>query len=287
MVISPEATFSNQLVNQVLSWLRSGGRLVIATDGGTGEELLSGLGVQLASIFPTTISMREPLLLAPPLASVSGSADAVAQEPPGGVTVASTSAGAAILRLPVGRGMVWILTAPTVFDNATIRQGDNRALLLNLAGRPPARIGFDEYQVPAGSGPSVPTDWLTQTTWGVAVLFAILLLVLYRWLAGWRLGPPIVPLSDRHRPLTEYVISVGGLLRRGKERRGVLHMYQETLERELRARFGPDYRDALNADIMDRVDRLLAVPEHLSEDELLRCAAEIVQCEDDLKRVRV
>jgi hypothetical protein len=148
-------------------------------------------------------------------------------------------------------------------------------------------VGFDEYRAPAGGSPSIPTDWLTQTPWGVAVIFTVVLLALYRWLSGWRLGPPLIPLSDRYRPLSEYVVSMGGLLQRGKERKGVLRMYQATLERELKNRLGPEYRIALDAGTRRRVDELLAVPEQLSEEELMRRAAEIVQCEDDLARVRL
>jgi hypothetical protein len=287
IIISPQATFSGSLRQRVLSWVRSGGRLVVATDGSTGESLLSAAGVLLSQTFPVTVGVHEPLLLSPPVATLSGMTDVVAQAPPEGVAVAPTSSGAELVRLPVGRGVVWVLTAPTLFDNAAIRQGDNRALLLNVTGRPPARVGFDEYAVPAGSAPSVPTDWLTQSTWGVAVLFTVLLLALYRWLSGWRLGPPVIPLSERHRPLAEYVVSMGGLLQRGKERKGVLRMYQDTLGRELRTRFGPDYQDVLDAETQDRVERLLAVPDQLAEEELMRRAAEIVQCEDDLRKVRV
>jgi hypothetical protein len=110
--------------------------------------------------------------------------------------------------------------------------------------------------------------------------------VLYRWLAGWRLGPPVVPLHERHRPLTEYVESLGGLLRRAHKRTEIIQIYQRGLRRALTERFGDAAPAELPAGLHADVEELLAPPTSLSEDQLLHRASQIIEAEDELRKLR-
>jgi hypothetical protein len=181
---------------------------------------------------------------------------------------------------------VWLLTAPELLANQRIAHAENRRLLLNLVGPAGVTVRFDEAQPPPAAPAS--TDWLTQTAWGIAFLFALAILVLYRGLSGVRLGPPVAPLLSSTRPATEYVVSMAGLLRRAHRRADVLRRYQQALRRTIAERTGSsDNLSALDDDTQTGVKRLLATPSELTEDELLRRAADIVQCEEELRRTRV
>jgi hypothetical protein len=174
-------------------------------------------------------------------------------------------------------------------NNGNIALAENRRLALNMVGRVGTTIGFAEYS--GSSASPAPTssgsDWLTSTVWGVALLFCLGVLVLFRWLGGWRLGPAIVPLHERHRPLTEYVESLGGLFRRAHKRTEILRTYQRGLQRTINERFGATALGELPLELRAEVKRLLAASVQLSEEELLRRAGQIIDCEEQLRRTRV
>jgi hypothetical protein len=81
---------------------------------------------------------------------------------------------------------------------------------------------------------------------------------------------------------------MAGLLRRAHRRGDVLRRYQQGLRRTIAEHTGSsDNLSALDDDTQTGVNGLLATPSELTEDELLRRAADIVQCEEELRRTRV
>ena len=233
--------------------------------------------------FPQDIRVVQPLLQAPPVLSLDGGATAYAS-----VSRASIAArvgdSPALSHLRVGAGDVWLLTAPYLLDNESLNHADNWKLLLNLVGLPGRTVIFDEYAGAASAGGGAAADWFGGSSWGAMALVLVVILVLYRWMSGIRLGPAVVPLADNHRPLTEYVVSLGGLLRRGRKRKDVLETYQRQLSRELVDRFGVESPDALPRDVRDPVEPLLQTPQRLDDAELVRRAEEIVKIQQDLRR---
>jgi hypothetical protein len=183
-----------------------------------------------------------------------------------------------VSREPWGSGELWTLTAPTLLDNAHIAQAQNRRLALNLAGSPGPITVDQPGPVTAGGS----AYWLVGTAWGIAVLFGLGILMLFRWLGGWRLGPPVVPFSERRRPAVEYVLSLAVLLRRAHRRAEVLAIYQRELRDRLRRRFGTDAPEALPRDVAETIRPLLQSPADLSEEALIRHAEAIVRCEEAL-----
>lgn len=270
-----------------LRWVRAGGDLVLVTQGDTAPELLDALSLTVNGTLPGRVRVTQPLLLAPPVATLDGTASFTVADTPNAVVAAATDYGAVLLRLQEGSGTIWLLTAPDLLVNGEIARAENRRLLLNLVGRAGATVRFDEAAATtAPANPSQP-DWLTGTSWGVALLFALAVLLLYRGLSGIRLGPPVVPFAARHRPTTEYVISLAGLLRRAHKRAEILRRYQQSLRRIVVERLGGDDVSSLDPQQGARVERLLAPPAAMSEDDLLRRAADIVECEEELRRTRV
>ena len=281
-------------VSRALSWADSGGRLVVGTDGVTAPAILDELHVAVLPANLADIRVVQPLLLQPPVAALQGTAEVALGAL--GATSPVTSDGSPVLqRISRGRGEIWLLSAPLMLSNAAIAMKDNRRLLLNLVGAPGSTVAFDEYNggVAAtqtspsggggGGGPSSSGGWFTGTAWGAGLLFLAAVLILYRWLSGWRLGPAIIPLSDQHRPLTEYVTSVGGLLQRARKRDDVLRTYQVELQRLVTRRYGADERN-IDPDRRERLERLLQPFDHLTDEELIRRATGIAQFEEEWRK---
>ena len=283
MVITPVAGLSPADTEAVLRWVAGGGRVVLVTDGSLGADLLRRLDMTVVPAPPAAIQVMQPLLLAPPTARVDGTAAAVELASTSDTVIAATADGPVLSSRRWGRGEIWICTAPALLDNAHIGRTDNRRLALNLVGPAGSAVAFDEYQPSSSS--EAPSNWLFHTPWGIDILFAVTVLLLYRWLSGLRLGPPVVPLLAGQRPAAEYVVSMAGLLRRAHKRTEILHQYQRELRRILREHVAED--DDSGDRRRPQVERLLAPPGELSEKELLRRVDEIVECEEQLRRTRV
>jgi hypothetical protein len=246
-----------------------------------GGNVLDALGLDVYGLGGAApVRLLQPLLLSPPTARVSGDASAAVQGTDDDVQVAGVGSDSVLLLRRLGRGTIWALSDPALLDNAHIAAAGNRELALNLAGHRGSSILFDQFTPPAAA---VSTgNWLTSTAWGVALLFLIAVLVLYRWLAGWRLGPAVTPLRLQYRPAAEYVVSLAGLLRRGRSRAEVLGIYQESLRRLLRRRYGEIEGAPFGPTRLGELEALLRPGGSPSENELVRRAAAIVEVEEEV-----
>jgi hypothetical protein len=261
----------------LLRWVRGGGRLVVATS--LEPSLLAPFGFNDVFALTARVRVTEPLLLRPPASRLSGTTSLVGRRVSAPGVIAATEYGAVLRHSRMGRGEIWAFTAPALLDNAHLGLAQNRRLAINLLG-PPGAIAVDQPG-PAANGAS--TDWLTGSAWGIAILFGLAVLVLYRWLGGWRLGPPVVPFAQGRRPAVEYVLSLASLLRRARQREAVLTIYQRELRAKLRRRFGTDGPEALPPAIAEEIRDLLQQPPQLSEEDLVRRAEAIVRFEEELK----
>jgi hypothetical protein len=120
----------------------------------------------------------------------------------------------------------------------------------------------------------------------VALLFLIAVLVLYRWLAGRRLGPAVTPLRLQYRPAAEYVVSLAGLLRRGRRREDALAIYQGSLQRLVRRRYGSLETANIDRNTGIDIETLLIPAARLSDAGLVTRAAAIVAEEEKLEQER-
>jgi Domain of unknown function (DUF4350) len=311
IVMSANATLSTAQTEGIAGWVTQGGRLVVATEGRVGADLLGRLGLSVVPSVGSDVRVAQPVLLAPPVRVVSGTAAAVTNDQPAESTALAAFDGSVLTGTDVGRGHVWLLTEPHLLDNEHLALADNRRVGLNLVGPPGTTVVFDEASASNAAAPAsgASTDWLTTTVWGVFLLFGFGVLATYRWLSGWRLGPAVVPILDLHRPQTEYVESLGRLLRRARKRSEILQTYQRSLQRTVNERFGKDGLDELgrggpplgttpyraapyraspylgdSAGLTEKIQELLSTPTSLSEEDLLRLAIRSVECEDDLKQ---
>lgn len=277
LVLEPGRQPSRQEAAGLLQWTRGGGRLIVITDEDV--SLLGQFGVNLNFAGLSHVRVTQPVLQRPVTTRLSGTSELVADFSEDIGSAAATRDGTVLIREPEGRGELWTLTAASLLDNAHIALSQNRRLALNLVGSPgPLTVDQPGPETEVGS-----TYWLAGTAWGIAILFGLGILVLFRWLGGWRLGPPLIPFSERRRPAVEYVISLAVLLRRAHRRTDILTIYQRELRDRLRRRFGTDSPEELPRDIADTVGPLLQTESDLSEEDLIRQAEAIVRCEEALK----
>lgn len=283
MILTPQRVSETQ-AREVLHWTRRGGRTVLAGYGDSNNPLLAALELRLVPIDRARVHIVQPLLLSPPASQLYADTDTVLAGIPPGAVVATTDLGPALLYVPYGSGAFWVLTSPNVLDNAHIASGDNRRLALNLAGSRGTSVAFEEFS--KGSSPS-GSGWLTTSVWGVAFLFVLFVLLLYRWLSGWRLGPPLPSPTTRLRPASEYVVSLANLLQRARRRRDVLTIYRRGLRRAIADRYGTEDLSHLQSAQRAEVERLLTSGDRPSEDALIQQIAAIVECEENVRARRV
>lgn len=275
MLLAPQVDPAPTARRSLAGWVRRGGRLVLLVDSAATPRLLSTFGFSVERAPRAPIHVVQPLLVAPQVDRLAGRASAVLSSGAGGIAVAGTDYGSVVILDHVGRGLVWVVSSPGLLANDQIGRAGNRALALNLAGPPGSRVDLAVITPPVSSQPA-SSNWLTDTAWGVAVLFGIVVALLYRGLAGRRLGPAIEPPATTFRPAVEYALSIAGLLRRGRKRTQALLPYQRSLRRLLEQR-GIQVVPA-------HMEALLETRDNVTERELIARAAAIVGYEEELER---
>ncbi|MBV9027868.1 MAG: DUF4350 domain-containing protein [Candidatus Eremiobacteraeota bacterium] len=134
---------------------------------------------------------------------------------PRGVPLLANRQGIVALSYRFGRGEVIAVTAPALFGNAHLRNGDNLRFAYNaIAGSGP--VAFDEY---AHGYSDTPSLWsvlpaaVRAAAW-VAVAIALLALVG----ANVPFAPPYRAARDDERDSSDYITAVAELLRRSRRR---------------------------------------------------------------------
>lgn len=286
LLLMPGADIPSDSLGACLAWIQRGGTVVLATDGTSGVQLLHWIGLAISPTQPAPVQVVEPVLRRPPVRALVGLSDAVISSGPPALVVAGSRAGTVLARYREGAGSVWVLTAPWLLDNKRLRLGDNAALALNFVP-PGARVVFEQYAgESAGPGPA-GQNWLASTVWGVALTFAALVFLLYRWLTGLRLGPPVRPLPEDHRPATEYVLSMAGVLKSTRKRAEIASRYNAWLRRSLRARHVEDEPWRAGGALTARAASLVDPVKVESDAALLAYVREVVEVEERLEETRV
>lgn len=300
IVLSPSQPFNRTEVEATLSWVSSGGTLIVADDRaalfGGGSALLRELDIRTVPYNNTARIERapaaQPALDQPPVGSALVRANRVLEfdrtdfarllGPPDGTVLAGVQHGA---------GYVYVSSSALPFTNGGLRDEGNAALLLNLLRRvrPAGRVLFDEYHHGFFTPPSLRTRVLG-SPWGWALIAAGAITAAFIVLTGRRFGRP-VPLREEtaRRSSAEYVESMADLFQRGGKRAFVLAHYRATLKRRLARPFGINprlddaefVRELARARPLDEAALLAQLArlrrERPSEDELVRAVAEIDQ----------
>lgn len=115
-----------------------------------------------------------------------------------------------------GRGDVIAITAPKLFGNAALRNGDNLRFIYNAIVSRGGEIAFDEYVHGYSDGP---------TLWGVlpgavrAALWIVLAIAAIALIGGnVPFAPPFLPQRSDERTSSGYITAIAELMRRSRRR---------------------------------------------------------------------
>ena len=235
----PQSGYSAAQAGQLRDWVSAGGVLVYASEAGD-PQLDQALALRRR---PQTVSAAAaaPAPVLGGLGQVHGADQA---QPFRGqatqVPILRHATGDVLgVTMAVGRGRVVALADPLVLCNGYLSRPDNGRLAADLLAMAPpgGAVLFDEYHHGAQSGGSSPTAWLS-TAWGVALVWAVVILVVGLAIRGRAFGPRLPLQRGGARSSAEYATAVGGLLRRAGARAVTLDTLDAATRRQCAERLG-------------------------------------------------
>ncbi len=228
-------------------WVRSGGRLVLATDKDYGplEIARSRAPLEVVKVFPVwpgvhTLAGRvqdraltRALTRAATRAVIGGVNTSVVTE---AITLFARGDLPVLSRLVLGRGEVLLLALPEIFQNDSLGKDDHLRLLVALAGegRP---VLFDEWAHGLGR-----EDGLVELLleWGFGPFLVLCALGFLTWL--WRgrrfVGAPDPDPAEGRSEAVDLVDSLAQLYDRALSRREAAQLYRDGFEKAVGARTG-------------------------------------------------
>jgi hypothetical protein len=292
-----------------LRWVQNGGTLVLIVPdeplASVPNALMEQLGATIvvpdaeAEPSPIAVAITQPVLTTPPAARATVDDRAVVTlERSEYVPLVTTEQGDVLVGFAEENGYVYLGTSLAPFINASIREPDNPALVLNMVRRVPAggNILFDEYHHGFQQVPNATRSALDYW-WGWATLYAMLVTGLYVVLTGRRFGKAVpLPQDIQRRSSAEYAQSLGTLFRRAGKRSYIAEHYHDRWKRRVARPYGfvPSADDAAfvrdlahHAALTDQqivtVQRVLAQFRNSTNDEQL---AQAVRAADALLDAR-
>ncbi len=261
-VFTPTNGFSGDEVQQLNSWMQSGGVVVYAAEDGD-PQLDTHFGLRRsAGAVSAKAHAAAPIFGG--VAAVAGADGAHAFMPtPSQVPLLRNDAGNVLaVRQEVGHGRLVALTDPLILSNGFLGKADNGRFAADLMAMTPTggRVWFDEFHHGAAATASPETAWMT-TPWGIALLAVVVIVFIGLALRGRAFGPRIPMRAREDRSTAEYAVAVGSLLHRTGARRVTLEALLSATRRAVAQRVGlggdvPS--DRLNATIAQRAPAVAA-----------------------------
>src|SRR5262249_30656307 len=218
-------------------WVKRGGILVLADTSG---DFAKDIGVDLKK---TTEESESDELAASDHGITTLSPGKTRIEWPGhpGRVWARAGDSAVLTIYERGRGEIWLLNMPELFDNNHLKKADNAILLARVADealeRRPGSVSFDEYFHGLRDRPSItellfqpPTLWIT--------LHGILILGLVIWHFAPRFGAFRPERRIRRRSKEEFLDAMASLLERKGDYPAAYRAVRDDLLRSIEAAFG-------------------------------------------------
>lgn len=214
-------------------WIRNGGRLILATSRTLGPLTI---GQQEKKMERAKVRKVWPLwpevssLIPEQDQTVSGKALAWFH------TVFAASEDLLLGRWSMGRGEVFLLTAPEIFSNAHIGNGDHLLLLEALAGKD-RPVYFDEW---AHGQRRAQGLFPALRAWGLgpALIFLLFSGGLHVWRHGARLGRPDEEPGEHRVEAIDLLDSLAYLYRRALRRSDAIALYAQAFSHAVSIRTG-------------------------------------------------
>jgi hypothetical protein len=238
-VFTPTSPYAADDADRTLSWVRSGGVLIYASEQGD-PELDRAFGVTRSSVSETVAAdIANPVLDG--VSQVAGAGDVMPLETSANqVAVLRDSAGSTVAYVQhIDSGTVVVLADPLVLCNGYLGKLDNGRLLSDLLGvsSATAPVVFDEYHHGLILSSLGAQPWVT-TAWGAALLWLLVAVFVGLILRGRSFGPVIARPVEAARADVEWAAAVGQLLRRSSARAVTLGLLATATERTVAARTG-------------------------------------------------
>lgn len=238
-VFTPTSPYTTDEARRTLSWMRSGGILVYASEQGD-PELDRALGITRVN----GVASAGTETATPVVAGVGKVAGAGVVEPlqPSAdqVVVLRTGGGSATAFVQrVGSGALVALADPLVLCNGYLEKADNGLFLADVLALAPAGspVAFDEYHHGLTLSDVAPQEWVT-TPWGAGLLWLLVVMFFGLMLRGRRFGPLIERPAEAPRSDVEWSVAVGQLLHRSSARSVTLGLLANATERTVAAYTG-------------------------------------------------
>jgi hypothetical protein len=212
------------------AWVERGGRLVLALSADYGSLKVApaaGRGAPV-KVFPALAGVSRLETPVPRALAQGTPLDAHAIFALGGEPV--------LVRWPLGRGDVLLLSVPETIENGALARADHLRLLEALAGsgRP---VYFDEHVHGVESRPGV-LDLLASWGLGPALVLLVLAGLALLWRERARLGPPEDDHRERRSEAVDLLDSLARLYDRALSPAQALRLYRRGLERAVTIQTG-------------------------------------------------
>jgi hypothetical protein len=242
VVLAPTRRFGRPDLDAVEQWVRTGGTLVVATDGLLAEPLLARFGLRLRAL-PRELPFAETQgsLVGRPVQQVRVRTSEALVFPSGqGETFLTAGEQVIGIAVPFGAGRVFALSAPLIFSNQALgSEGNARLVLALLDSSKPSSIAFDEFHHGLSTAEARSLlSVLVDHAWGQAALLASGIVFSYLLLRGRRFGRARQVSVSRGRSLAEYVSSLASLYRAAGKREFIADHFQRRLRQELARSLG-------------------------------------------------
>jgi hypothetical protein len=284
-VFTPTAGFNAGEVQQLNSWMQSGGIVVYAAEDGD-PQLDAQFGLR-RSPSPVSAKAHAAAPILGGVGRVAGADGARAFRPTASQVplLRNESGDVLAVRQDIGHGQLVALTDPLILCNGFLGQLDNGRFAADLMAMTPygGRVWFDEFHHGLAATASPETAWMT-TPWGIALVVVVVIVFVGLALRGRAFGPRIPMRAREDRSTAEYAVAVGSLLHRTGARHVTLEALLSATRRAVAQRIGlggdvPS--DRLNATIEQRAPAAAATLARAereldwastSEDEVLNMA---------------
>ena len=234
-------TVESNEAEYILEWVERGNTLILVDEGAFTRNALFGnlhTGTESLGDRVTSAPLSQPIVDSTIGAPQIQTFDGLEMERADFVTFIEAEGKPILARVPHGKGIVWLASAPDLFTNQNLGDENNAKLAAACSISQVPRgsvVTFDEYHL--GFVPEFSDSFfqvLYDVPWGWGVPFSLVLVFVYLGLNGQRLGKVLpVPKSLACRSPSEYVTSMANLFRRANKRGMVLQHYRHSLKRRL------------------------------------------------------
>lgn len=284
--------------SQLVSWLRSGGRLVVAdpiSDLAGVSPSRSGRDIVLGRGAPTIVRGGCSIDALRKVGDLKPDGDILLRAGDGDTGCFAAGTGYLLVARQVGAGTLVDVGGPSMWINSNLRDANNSVLAATLlAPTPGTRVTFIGASRIGGGHKgllSLVSPRVYEALWGIAIAFVILVL----WRAR-RLGKPVSETLPVELPGSGLVEATGNLLQEAGHREYAASVLRRDLKRLITDRFGADprlsARDAAEVASLrtglplERFEEVLGGPVPSGDRELLALAGEIEEARREVLDVR-